>query len=112
MAAKASLPRLRALGKLSETLAENNARVERFADGLPAQIDQMIAATQAGTWRDVHRVSSEIASEGSAVGTAAAELTLRAAEVAKRSRRPGQGLTTKRSLIRLIGSVGRMRSSK
>lgn len=95
------LPNLRSL---SAQLAAHNDRVRRFVDGLPGRVDKLVAASQAGDWPEVKRLSEYLACSSDIFGCQ--DVAAAAQAVVDAAGRPNNELLVRQKLIRLIGRCG------
>ncbi len=100
-----------ALPTLSETaarMAANQAKVADIVAALDVFVDQLVAATAKEDWDSVRRISEKIATGARADGYHA--VSAMATRVFDEAHRPDNAAGVKKSLIRLIGSCGRVDS--
>jgi len=94
------------LSKAAATMAANQVRVIRYADLLSSSMDELIAATAREDWSEVQRVSGELAEQSRSNGYRG--VSAMAQRVCDEAHRPENSLGIKRSLVRLIGTCGRV----
>lgn len=91
--------------QLNASLAQDNARVDKFIDGLLGQVDALLGAASTKNWKELGRMSDYLALGGKAYGFPA--IAENAQRVASAVRHPENELEIKRGLIKLIGACGR-----
>ena len=94
------------LARAAATMASNQARVATYAEQLGNSLDELIAATAREDWNAVQRLSDQLAQRGRASGHRG--VSALAQRVCDEAHRPDNSLGVKRSLIRLIGTCGRV----
>lgn len=104
-----TLPSPRDLGKASERLASNNARVAAVLNSLPGMLDQLIAAADRRDWSEVVRQSETLAEIG--ISLKCETLAAPARELAAVAEARTSELEIKRRLLRVIGAAGRTRKT-
>lgn len=94
------------LGAISADLANNLVRVESFADRMSARIDQLVIATNREDWANVGELARDVADHSRQQGYRS--ISALATRVREEAERPNNALGIRRSLIRLIGTSGRV----
>jgi hypothetical protein len=94
--------------KLSQRLAGDSARVEKFLDGLQWRVDKLVTATEEDDWREVRRLSEFLAHSGQVYGYPA--ISEQARHVCQNIERPESRAAAMQGLVRLIGMCGRVKS--
>ena len=97
------------LGKISNQLATQNARVQRYIDTLPKRIDSLVAAASSGDWREVRRLGEFLAT--TSVIYDCNEITHAARRMCAELDGPAEPIAVKRSLVRLIAKCGSARAA-
>ncbi|MEE8452827.1 MAG: hypothetical protein V3R99_12960 [Thermoguttaceae bacterium] len=98
------------LGKMADQMAGNQAKVSQLIEQLNDSLDRLVAATVREDWSEVRQLSSDLADGGRENGYRS--ISALAQRVCDESERPDNTLEVKRSLIRLIGTCGRAKSSQ
>lgn len=88
------------------TLARNQARVVQSIDRLTARVDSLVQATQRRDWGEVAERSRELVAVSREGGYRA--LSAIAQTLCDEAAKPENEIGVKRSLIRLIGTCGRV----
>ena len=91
---------------LATKLASNQARVYGYAETLAGRLDDLVDAAIKEDWDRVQCVSEEMAEQGRRTGHRA--VSALAQRVFDEAHRPSNGVGVRRSLIRLIGTCGRV----
>ena len=92
---------------MTGALAADNSRVNRFVDGLLAQVDGLIDAAKIKDWNELGRISMVLSLGAKAYGYQ--QLHESAERLTKAVREPENELEIKRSLMKVIGNCGRAR---
>jgi CRP-like cAMP-binding protein len=108
MAAVSTQPKLPDLAQLTARLAADNARVARYIERLPEQIDKLVAAVDKAEWDEVQRICDYLARTSQTYGCEA--LYEQARRVSMALQRRDDELAVKRSVIHLLGAYGRLRA--
>ncbi len=95
------------LGRLSNQLVADNARIGRYMESLPKHVDKLMQATEAGDWNEVKRLSDFLAS--SSVMFDCPEMTAIAQSVCEAVDKPNNEIEIKRSVLRLISACDSIR---
>jgi len=98
------------LGQMANQMASNQAKVSQLIEELNDSLDGLVAATARKDWTKVRQLSSDLADGGRKNGYRS--ISALAQRVCDESDRPDNEVEVKRSLIRLIGTCGRAKSSQ
>lgn len=90
----------------ASSMATKQGIAGQYLDTLAGRIDELVAATARADWDQVQRVCRELADGGRVHGCRA--ITAAAEHVCDEVNRPCNVLGIKRSLIRMIGTCGRI----
>jgi len=90
----------------AEKTAANQIRIDRCADALAGHIDRLAEAAGRDDWAEVGRIGGEMAARSRAAGYRA--VSALADRVCHEAQRPHNAQGVKRSVIRLIGTCGRV----
>jgi len=90
----------------ADRMAANHARLCAYADSLSETIDTLVKATRQENWSEVQRLSGQLADRSRAEGYRA--VSALAQRVFDEAHPPARPQSLKRSLIRLIGTWGRI----
>ncbi len=96
------------IAQMTTRLAANQARVTNYVDTLATRIDELVAATGREDWDEVGQLSGRLAQQSRDQGHRS--ISALAQQVHEKAEQPHQPLGLKRSLLRLIGQCGRVRS--
>ncbi len=96
------------LAPVAATMARNQVRVIQTVDVLAAKVDELVGAAAKEDWDEVGRLGRKFAEQCRVDGSES--LGNLAEEVVEEAARPNNAVSTKRSLIRLIGLYGRSRN--
>lgn len=102
--------RLPNLGKISDQLASQNARISRYVDSLPRRVDSLVHAAIDSDWAEVRRLGDFLAATSEVYGCC--EIRDAARRLCLEIDRPRNDLAVKRSLVRLIAKCGVARVPK
>ncbi len=93
------------LGPMSAEMAKNVSLATVYADTMAAAVDQLVMAANRDDWDELGAISQQLAHNGRQSGQRA--VSAMAQIVCDESKKPGNALGTRRSLVRLIGACGR-----
>jgi len=96
------------LGRISSRMAANLSKVAEYADALASRIDDLVAATAQRDWKAVEQASRQLAESSRAEGYRA--ISALSERVRLEAAKPDNALGIKRSVIRLIGTCGRVKA--
>ncbi len=96
--------------QLASTMASNQAKAAGYIQTLAGSVDELIAASTDEDWDKVRHLSGEIAEQSRASGYRA--VSALAQRVFDEAHQPNNPVGIKRSLIRLVGTSGRMGRSE
>jgi len=91
-------------------IARQNSRVFRMIDQMVYYVDQIVEEAQQDHWENVERMSKVIADESQRSGYS--DLCEAATRLSRAAKRPDDKHAVGRSLIKLIGAVGRTGRTK
>ncbi len=97
------------IATMSRTMAVHHARAAKSIDVLAAGIDGLVAAAVRRDWHAVGQISRELAEDSRSQGYRG--VTALAERVHEEAHKPDNDIAVKRSLIRLVGTYGRSRTT-